>query len=256
MGVEYDGTAYCGFQSQVDLPTVQGQLEVALSKVANHPVKLVCAGRTDTGVHATEQVIHFDTDAIRSLRAWTLGANRFVARDISIKWALEVPDSFHARFSAIKRRYYYLIYNNWTRSALMQHKAAWHCRPLDVTRMQNAAQALLGHHDFSSFRASECQAKHPNRTLYDLKVIRKNDFVIITAQADGFLHHMVRNMSGVLMTIGEGAQPISWAQTVLEARDRTLGGVTAPSEGLYLHKITYPTHFHLPESVKVFDEMI
>lgn len=256
MGVEYDGTSYRGFQSQVDMPTVQGALEKALAKVADHSVRLVCAGRTDTGVHATEQVIHFDTNASRSLRAWALGTNRFVARDISIKWALEVPDDFHARFSAIKRRYYYLIYNNWTRPALLQHKASWHCRPLDADRMQAAAQSFIGAHDFSSFRASECQAKHPNRTLYDLKVIRKNNFVIITAQADGFLHHMVRNMSGVLMAIGEGAQPVEWAQTVLDARDRTLGGVTAPADGLYLHKITYPEKYQLPESVKIFDEII
>lgn len=253
MGVEYAGTAYHGFQLQEDIPSVQQVLEAAIGKVADHPVKIVCAGRTDAGVHAVEQVIHFDTTAIRQLRAWIFGTNSYLPPDISIQWAQIVSDDFHARFSAQRRRYYYLIYNAPTRSALLRDRATWHCHPLQVEKMQEAGQYWLGKHDFSSFRAGECQAKTPVRTLYDLTIFRKNDFVVIGVQADAFLHHMVRNFVGVLLVIGEGKRSPQWAQTVLDARDRTAGGITAPAEGLYLHKISYPASFQLPDHTRFFE---
>lgn len=247
LGVEYDGRAFCGWQAQKEgLRTVQGELEAALSKVAAHPVRVHCAGRTDTGVHGTGQVVHFDTQAVRAPRNWMLGTNVNLPNDVSVQWAQPVSDEFHARFSATGRRYSYWIYNRSARSALLDGRAVWWHRPLDVDAMHLAAQALLGQHDFSSYRALQCQAKSPVRTIRSIQVTRHNDLICLRVAADAFLHHMIRNIAGVLIAIGEGDQPVEWANQVLSLRDRTQGGVTAPPEGLYLESVEYPERFGLP----------
>ena len=247
LGVQYDGSGFRGWQAQQPgTRTVQTVLEQALAKVANHPVRLVCAGRTDAGVHGVGQVAHFDTTAVRSERAWVLGGNAHLPLDISLDWARQTPDDFHARFSALARRYRYVILNRPQRSALWRERATWHYRPLDAERMQRAGQALVGEHDFSSFRAAECQARHPIRDLHEITIRRQGDGVVLDVEANAFLHHMVRNIAGVLMSIGAGDRPVEWAREVLEQRDRTQAGVTAPAAGLYLLAVHYPERFGLP----------
>ena len=247
LGLEYDGADFRGWQAQEPgVRTVQGCLERALSQVADHPVQVVCAGRTDAGVHASAQIVHFDSDANRSVRSWVLGSNSNLPGDINVLWAHTVTDAFHARFSAQARRYRYVIINRSARSALYRRRATWCHTRLDVTRMQEAAQCLLGEHDFSSFRAQACQAKSPVRTVYYLAVTRRCDWVVIDIEANAFLHHMVRNIAGVLMSIGIGEKPVCWAQEVLELRNRALGGVTAPPDGLYLAAVRYAAAFGLP----------
>lgn len=245
LGVEYDGSAFHGWQFQGDVRSVQESLEIALSKVADHPVTVQCAGRTDTGVHATGQVVHFDTEAARSVRSWILGTNSNLPNDISISWAREMPEDFHARFSAIGRHYRYRIINRVYRSALWRDRAVWIHHPLDASRMHLAAQYLVGTHDFSSYRALACQAKHPVRTIHSLDVKREGEMVTIAVHANAFLHHMVRNIAGVLIAIGKGEQPVSWAEEVLGLQDRTLGGVTAQPQGLCLTRVEYPAEFGL-----------
>lgn len=245
VGVEYDGTAFHGWQIQIGVNTVQEQLQNALSCVANHPVSVQCAGRTDAGVHALGQVVHFDSDATRSSRNWLLGTNVNLPEDVNINWILPVPDSFHARFSAISRSYRYTMYNGDTRSSILRNRAVWERRKLDLDRMKRAAEALVGTHDFSSFRAIGCQAKSPVRTVSRLELLRDGNMISIELTANAFLHHMVRNIAGVLITIGRGDRPVVWAQEVLEHRDRTLGGVTAPPQGLYLTDVGYPPEFGL-----------
>lgn len=248
MGVEYDGAGFHGWQIQVGVRSVQEVLEQALSRVANHPVRVQCAGRTDAGVHGVGQVIHFDTEADRSERNWLLGANVNMSHDVSVTWVKQMPDdNFHARFSATSRSYRYVILNRTTRSALLRSHVVWVHRSLDEKRMHDAAQLLLGTHDFSSYRALGCQAKSPVRTLSEISVTRKDDRVTIEVSANAFLHHMVRNIAGVLMAIGRGEEPVGWAQQVLERRDRTKGGVTAPPQGLYLMRVGYPEQFKIPE---------
>ncbi|PIE83628.1 MAG: tRNA pseudouridine(38-40) synthase TruA [Candidatus Contendobacter odensis] len=257
VGVQYDGCAFRGWQAQsLGIRTVQACLEQALSNIADHPIQVVCAGRTDAGVHALNQIVHFDTTAHRSEQAWVRGGNTHLPADLNINWACQVPDDFHARFSAQSRRYRYLILNQPQRSALWQGRAAWCYRLLDAQRMHRAAQPLIGEHDFSSFRAAECQAHHPVRVLYELTVRRRYRGIIIEVEANAFLHHMVRNIAGVLMAIGAGDQPVSWTKKVLEARDRTQAGITAPAEGLYLLMVHYPEYFRLPiavETAPLFD---
>jgi tRNA pseudouridine38-40 synthase len=245
LGVEYDGSEFHGWQFQGDVRSVQECLEDAVSKVADHPVSVHCAGRTDTGVHATAQVVHFETIAQRNNRSWILGCNANLPDDVSIAWARKMPDHFHARFSAVARRYRYQIVNRAFRSALWRTRAVWIHRPLDVQRMQRAAEALVGTHDFSSYRALACQAKHPVRTIHSLRVTREGELVTIEVHANAFLHHMVRNIAGVLLAIGKGDQEASWAGEVLALRDRTLGGVTAPPQGLCLTGVDYPDEFGL-----------
>ena len=248
LGVEYDGSDFCGWQMQKSgVRTVQEELETALSSVANAPVRVHCAGRTDTGVHGVGQVVHFDTEAQRSPRSWILGANANLPFDVNVTWSKLVDEAFHARFSAVSRAYRYVILNRMTRSCLHRNRAVWTHRPLDANRMHEAAQSLVGTHDFSSFRAQGCQAKSPVRILSYLDVSRQGDRIIIDVGANAFLHHMVRNLAGVLMTIGRADEPIGWAQEVLERRDRTKGGVTAPPEGLYLMHVGYPDEFEIPE---------
>ncbi|MBM3109831.1 tRNA pseudouridine(38-40) synthase TruA [Pseudomonas sp. P66] len=248
LGVEYKGSRYRGWQRQADgVPSVQQTLEEALSKVADSPVTLLCAGRTDAGVHACGQVVHFDTQVVRSMKAWTMGANINLPHDISVAWAKEMPASFHARFKAIARRYRYVIYNDQIRPAHMGQEVTWNHRPLNVERMALAADYLVGTHDFSAFRAGQCQAKSPIKNIHHLRVTRHGKMIVLDIRASAFLHHMVRNIAGVLMTIGAGERPVEWAKEVLESRERRTGGVTAHPFGLYLVQVEYHDEFQLPE---------
>ncbi len=246
MGIEYDGSPYLGWQSQREGETVQQNVERALSKVANHSVKIFCAGRTDTGVHANEQVIHFETTAYRKMYSWVSGCNTNMPRSICCLWATSVPEAFHARFSALKRAYRYTILNRSVRPALLNNYVSFVYQPLDEVRMRQAAQHLIGTHDFTSYRAVACQAKSPIRTLHKLDISRDGEFIHLDLLADGFLHHMVRNIAGVLIKIGSGEAEIGWSKQVLEHRDRRLGGVTAAPKGLSLKRIIYPEEFNLP----------
>jgi tRNA pseudouridine38-40 synthase len=239
MGVEYDGAGLVGWQSQKDGPSVQDALERALASVADHPVQVVGAGRTDAGVHATGQVAHFDTTAERNPRAWVLGANTQLPGGISLRWAREAPPEFHARFSAVARSYSYLLLNRDSRPALWRQRAWWVHRPLDAELMHSAGQALLGEHDFSAFRAAQCQSRTPIRRIERLSVLRRGDFLRLDVTANAFLHHMVRNIVGTLAAVGRGDQPPAWVGAVLAGRDRCRGGATAPAEGLYLVRIDY-----------------
>jgi len=247
VGIEYDGSKFNGWQFQENGISVQAQVEQALSRVADHPVRVVCAGRTDTGVHALGQVVHFDTESQRSERSWVFGCNANLPKSVAALWACEVDEAFHARFSAQKRRYRYVIFNRHVRPTFLAYRVTWDHRPLNVERMAQAAVHLLGEHDFSAYRASECQAKSPVRTVYHLSVSRKDDLVIIDVVANAFLHHMVRNIAGVLLAIGAGEQPVDWSKQVLESRQRALGGVTAPPYGLYLVDVEYESKFALPK---------
>lgn len=248
VALEYDGAPYAGWQTQqAGVSSVQQTAEAAFSRIADEPVSLVCAGRTDAGVHALGQVAHFDTRAIRAERSWVLGANANLPDSISIRWARAVPGHFHARYSAQARTYRYFILNRLGRSALAAHRAALIYRPLDVEPMRAAAALLLGERDFSAFRAAQCQARSPVRRLYALDVQRRADRVIIEATANAFLQHMVRNLVGLLLDVGVGKAPPQWAAEVLASRDRTRSSPTAPAAGLYFWKVAYPQAFGLPE---------
>lgn len=248
LAVEYQGSHYHGFQTQpTGVATVQQHLERALSAVANEPVTLVCAGRTDAGVHATGQIVHFDTLAIRPEKAWVLGTRSHLPFDIAVRWARPVEPAFHARFSAHSRTYRYLISDRKTYSALTHRHITWSRKRLDEQAMWEAGQLLVGEHDFTSFRASQCQAKSPVRRIEYLHIARRGDLIVLEVKANAFLHHMVRNIVGVLMAIGAGEAPVSWVAEILEARDRSAGGVTARPFGLYLVNVGYPETFGLPE---------
>lgn len=244
--IEYDGSGFCGWQLQDGVRTVQGVTEQALSRVADAPVRVITAGRTDTGVHACAQVIHFDTDSDRSSYSWLRGANSNLPADIAVRWIEPRDTEFHARFSASGRHYRYVIFNRNIRPTTLRKKVTWDFRPLDTDLMQQGASMLEGSHDFSSFRTVHCQAKSPIRELRALTISRRGPFIYIDAYANAFLHHMVRNLAGVLAAIGAGEQPPAWAGDVLEARDRSLGGITAPADGLYLTAIEYPKAFEIP----------
>lgn len=246
LGVEYDGRGLLGWQRQKDGPSVQGHLEAALGFVANHPVELNCAGRTDAGVHATAQVVHFDTPAQREPRAWILGSNSRLPGAIALTWAQPVPDTFHARFGAFGRRYRYVIANREIRPALEAGRVSWWRRPLDARRMHRAGQTFVGEHDFSSLRAAACQAKSPVRRVHSLSVSRRGSYVILDIHANAFLHHMVRNIAGVLLAVGDGRAEVGWPMEVLAARDRRASGITAPAGGLYFVHVDYPVEFELP----------
>lgn len=239
VGIEYDGSGLFGWQTQKDGPSVQDALEHALSVVADEPVRVTGAGRTDSGVHATGQVAHFDTKSARAPRAWVLGGNTGLPPGICLRWAREAPTDFHARFSARSRSYSYLVLNRETRSALWRRRAWWVHRPLDAASMHRAAQALVGEHDFSAFRAAECQSKTATRRIERLAVTRRGEFLRLDVTANAFLHHMVRNIVGTLAAVGRGDRPEDWVAEVLRGRDRCLGGVTAPAEGLYLVHVDY-----------------
>lgn len=245
--VEYDGSEFCGWQWQDDAPSVQQVVEQALSKVADEPVRVTVAGRTDAGVHALAQVIHFDTVASRGAHAWVRGANSNLPDSVAVLWAGQASAEFSARFSATGREYRYVILNRPERPSLLARRVTHEYRPLDVGRMRAAAALLVGTHDFSSYRAMQCQAKSPVRELRALDVQRHGERIVIRAQANAFLHHMVRNLAGVLIDIGAGEREPSWAREVLEAKDRTVGGITAPPDGLYLTAVEYPEHFGIPK---------
>lgn len=247
LGVEYDGSQFSGWQSQLgDVRTVQTCVENAVSKVANHPVKIICAGRTDTGVHALGQVVHFDSESVRTDRSWVLGSNINLPDDISILWAQQVSPDFHARFQGQARHYRYIILNRMVRPAVGRQGVTAVRKPLNIESMQKGASYLIGEHDFTSFRALACQAKHPIRTMHRLDVTRRGDFVQIDVVANAFLHHMVRNIAGVLIDVGVGKQKPEWVKQILELRDRAKGGVTAPPFGLYLVSVEYPERFGIP----------
>jgi tRNA pseudouridine38-40 synthase len=246
LGLEYDGTRFCGWQSQGHAPSVQAAVERALSFVANHPVAVTAAGRTDAGVHAAMQVVHFDSEANRTTRSWVLGANSNLPDSISALWAQPVPETFHARYGATARSYRYFILNRSSRPAVGRHNVCWVKEPLDHERMHLAAQALLGEHDFSSFRDAECQSRTPVRRLLAIQVQRRGEMIELAVSANAFLHHMVRNIAGALIAIGQGRRPPQWIDEVLAARDRTRAGITAPASGLYLVAVRYDPGLQLP----------
>lgn len=246
LGLEYDGSAFSGWQSQARARGVQSVVEAALTEVADHPVEVFAAGRTDAGVHAAMQVVHFDSSSPRTERGWVLGATSNLPSQVSVLWARPVPEAFHARYSAMARRYRYLILNRTPRPALAAERVCWIREQLDEARMHAGAQHLVGEHDFSSFRAAECQARTPMRNLHEITVERRGQLLVLTVRANAFLHHMVRNIVGVLIAIGTGEHAPEWAGEVLAARDRTQGGVTAPASGLYLAGITYAAALQLP----------
>ena len=249
MVVEYDGSHFNGWAIQKHgVPSVQKTLTEAISKVANHPVNLFCAGRTDTGVHASRQVIHFDTDAVRGEYNWTVGVNTKLPGTVSVQWAKEMDHHFHARFCALERRYRYVIYAHPIAPGLLRKHLTWHRWPLNATLMHEAAQHLLGTHDFSTFRASNCQAASPERTVKSISVIQTGKFIVIDVTADGFLYHMVRNIAGALMEIGQGNKPISWMDTLLSFQNRNKGAITALASGLYFVDARYDPKFEVPQT--------
>ena len=249
LGIEYNGTSFRGWQIQPAGGTVQDALQGALAKIAGGPVDVVCAGRTDAGVHATGQIVHFDTELDRPLTAWVRGVNTFLPASVAVRWAHPVADEFHARFSAYARRYRYLLLNRPQRPGVQSGRVGWCHQPLDVVRMQGAAEALLGEHDFSSFRAAECQAKSPQKTMHIAQVRQVGEVIVFDFEASAFLHHMVRNLVGSLVYIGQGRQPADWMQTLLEVRDRRVAAPTFAAEGLYLVGVRYEAHWGLPNRI-------
>lgn len=247
LAVEYDGARFCGWQRQPHCHSVQAELEQALSRIADEPITVSCSGRTDTGVHAVAQVVHFDTDAQRPLRAWTFGTNTHLCPQVAVHWAGQVSDDFHARFKALNRSYQYRILNRGTRSGLHADKLSWVNQALDVEAMHVAAQQLLGVHDFSAFRSADCQAKHAVRDLQQLDVHRSGQLVCIDVRANGFLHNMVRILAGCLIRIGKGENDAAWLLQVLNRQDRTKAGMTAPAQGLSFIQPTYPDEFGIPD---------
>lgn len=247
LGVEYDGSRYHGWQSQPDAVNVQDRLQEALSAIACERINIIAAGRTDTGVHALEQVVHFDTSTARQLTAWVRGCNALLPADIAVLWAHEVSDEFHARFSAHSRSYRYVLFNRPTRLAVHTGKAGWFHVPLDVEAMRAAAQHLLGEHDFSAFRAAECQAKSPVKTLVSLEIRQQGEMIVFDLTANAFLHHMVRNIVGCLVYVGKGKYPPEWMKMILESRERKLAAPTFMPDGLYLRHIGYDAKWGLPQ---------
>lgn len=245
LAVEYDGSEYHGWQAQPGLKTIQHHLEQALSRVGNEPITVTCAGRTDTGVHALGQIVHFDTTSLRSHRAWIHGTNAFLPKEICVKWAKDMSENFHARYSATARRYRYVICNTPIRPSLLRRQVTWHYRALNHELMHQAAQCLIGEHDFTSFRSVECQSLSPMRRMDSIEVTRAGDKVMIDITANAFLHHMVRNIAGVLMVVGSGRAGPEWVQEVLLAQDRRQGAETAPAYGLYLVDVIYPPEFEI-----------
>ena len=248
LGIEYDGAKFFGWQRQRDVATVQECLEAALTQVANHKVDVFCAGRTDAGVHGTGQVVHFDTQSVRGERGWTMGINANLPDAIAVTWMKEVPDDFHARFSATARRYKYVIYNEKLRPGILNKGLSHYHMPLNADDMQQAAQCLLGENDFSSFRAAQCQSNSPNRFVHFVNVTRKGSYIVIDIKANAFVHHMVRNIAGSLIAVGKGDKPVEWMAEVLAKKDRTQAAETAKPNGLYLIDVDYPEEFNLPTS--------
>ncbi len=251
LGIEYDGTDFLGWQRLSHGATVQAVVEAALSDVAAEPIQVTCAGRTDAGVHAQNQVIHFDTQAQRTARGWMLGTNSHLPASIAVRWTREVSDEFHARFSARARRYRYTILNRLPRPALEARHVCWERVPLDAAVMHAAAQALVGEHDFSAFRTVACQARSPKRCVQEIMVARCGEHVVLEIQANAFLHHMVRNIAGSLRVVGRREQPPQWIAQVLTERDRSLAGPTSAAQGLVFLGPRYPAAFGLPEEASL-----
>lgn len=249
LGIEYDGSAFLGWQRLSHGDSVQEAVEAALASILGHPVDAVCAGRTDAGVHATQQVVHLDTAVERPLRAFVEGSNTRLPPAVRVLWAQAVPEAFHARHSARARRYRYRLLNRRVRPALMREQLSWEPRPLDAAAMHRAAQALLGEQDFSAFRTAQCQARHPMRDLQSIEVRREDEQVVVEVQANAFLHHMVRNIVGSLLLVGRGERPEAWIAELLAGRDRTRAGPTAPAAGLTFLGPRYPRTWGLPEAV-------
>lgn len=247
LGVEYDGSEYFGWQRQAEVDSIQSQVEMALSSIANEPIDVQCAGRTDAGVHATGQVIHFETNAIRNEGAWTLGINSKLPDNIAVRWVKAVDDSFHARFSATARRYRYVIYNHHLRPGILRRGVSHYLGEIDENKMHRAAQSLIGEQDFTSFRAIHCQSKTPFRNVHEVSVTRQGMYVMVDIKANAFLHHMVRNIVGSLLEIGLGRQNEDWMAHLLSLKDRNQAAATAKPNGLYLVDVTYPDEFQLPK---------
>ena len=247
LGVEYDGTAFHGWQTQPGGGTVQDALESALAQIAGERIVLVCAGRTDAGVHATGQVAHFDSAVERPLTAWVRGVNALLPRAVAVRWAQPVGENFHARFSALARRYRYLLLNRPQRPGVGHGRIGWFHRSLDVERMQQAAARVLGEHDFSAFRAADCQAKNPVRTMHAAHVRRFGELIVFDFEANAFLQHMIRNLVGSLVYIGQGRQPVAWMSDLLTMKDRRLAAPTFAADGLYLVGVRYESCWGIPE---------
>ena len=248
IGLEYDGLGFCGWQSQPSGCGVQDQIEKAVAEIAGEATAVTAAGRTDTGVHASFQVAHFDVSAVRPDTAWVRGVNTYLPDGVAVNWAKQMPDDFHARFAVEERGYRYVLLNHPVRPGLMAGKVGWHHRPLDEHIMQHAVKRLLGRHDFSAFRAAECQAKSPEKDLRQATIRRQGDFLVFDFRADGFLHHMVRNIVGCLVHIGAGQAEPAWMDELLMHKDRTQAAPTFLPDGLYLSYIRYPSRFDLPET--------
>ncbi|BCE02430.1 tRNA pseudouridine(38-40) synthase TruA [Marinicellulosiphila megalodicopiae] len=248
--IEYDGSQFNGWQTQNSgVPTVQQELQQALSIIANHPVKVICAGRTDSGVHATGQIVHFDTNAKRKMYGWVVGANKLMEKTVSVKWAKEVPLSFHARFSARQRRYRYLLYSSPFRQGILKNGVSWERRQLDAELMNLAAKKLLGEHDFTSVRAAGCQAHSPIKKITNISVKKHGELIVMDIQANSFLYHMVRNILGLLIPIGAKEKPVDWIESVILQKDRKVAGINALSDGLYFVDAIYDEHFDLPKTL-------
>lgn len=247
LAIEYNGTPFCGWQRQKHNGSVQEAVELALSQVADHPVTLFCAGRTDAGVHALAQIAHFDTVAERPLRAWCFGVNTHLPASVAVHWVSQMPERFHARYDALSRSYRYTILNRLNRPGLYSDYMHWVCKPLDTDSMHQAAQTLLGQHDFSAFRSADCQAPNAERTLTELRVHRVEDRVHIDITGNAFLHNMVRIISGSLIKIGLRERPPTWLKYLLDTGDRTQAGVTAPAAGLYFLQPRYPDEYQIPD---------
>jgi tRNA pseudouridine38-40 synthase len=246
LGIEYDGSRFLGWQTQPGGGAVQDVVEPALAGIAAESVTVICAGRTDRGVHAREQVVHFDTQAVRPESAWVRGVNAMLPESVAVLWAREVPAAFHARFSARARTYRYVLVNRAVRPALAARHAGWFHAPLDLAAMRLAAARLVGEHDFSAFRSAECQAKSPLRTVHSIDIQQAGARIDFVVRANAFLHHMVRNLVGTLVYVGKGKHPPAWAGEVLDGRDRSRAAPTFAAEGLYLEKVEYEPHWNLP----------
>jgi tRNA pseudouridine38-40 synthase len=253
LGVSYNGQAYQGWQSQSSGQTVQDRLERALSQFTTQPVSTLCAGRTDAGVHGLMQVVHFDTDLHREMISWVRGTNTFLPSDIAVQWAREVPDAFHARASAIARRYAYVLLESPVRPSVEAGRAGWVFRPLDAGAMQAATEHLLGEHDFTSMRASSCQALSPVKTMHRITIQRRGAYWRFEFEANAFLHHMIRNIMGCLVAIGQGVKPPDWMQTVLAARNRDAAAPTFSPDGLYFLGPVYDANWGLPDRTAAYD---
>lgn len=249
--IEYDGSLFQGWQSQAHGQTVQDHLETALSAIAGDPIRVIAAGRTDSGVHALAQIAHFDTTTMRPLQAWVRGSNALLPTAIAVRWARPVDEAFHARFSALSRSYRYVLFNHPVRPAIQHGRVGWHHRQLDADLMGKAARCLLGEQDFSSFRSSECQAKTPVKRLYRAEVARHGDYVIFDFRATGFLQHMVRNIVGALIRVGNGRRPAGWMAELLAARDRTHAAPTFAPDGLYFTGVEYAAVWQLPREDRI-----